>query len=140
MGVALLDTSIVIAALNRDDALHAAASRAVLDHRQRHALAISVVTYAEMLVGPLLAGAGAMRTVERFAAETRILDLRPEVARAAAELRARRKLGLADAIVVATGLHNGVDVILTGDERWRGLSKVQVVVRGNGQGQGPALA
>jgi predicted nucleic acid-binding protein len=128
MGVALLDTSIVIAALNRDDALHAAASRTVLDHRRRHTLAISVVTYAEMLVGPLRAGARAIRTVERFAAETRILELPAAVARAAAELRARRRLGLADAIVVATGLHHGVDVILTGDARWRGLSRVRVVV------------
>ncbi len=132
MGVALLDTSVVIAALNRDDALHAEASRAVRDQRRRHALAISVITYAEMLVGPLRAGARAVRLVDRFAAETRILDLQPEVARAAAELRARRKLGLADAIVVATGLYNGVDVILTADTRWRGLSRVDVVAPAGG--------
>lgn len=134
MGVALLDTSVVIAVLNRDDALHAAASRAVLALRRSHVLAISVVTYAELLVGPLRAGAGAVRTVERFAEETRILDLSPQVARAAAELRARGKLGLADAIVVATGLHNDVDLILTADARWRGLAKVQVVAPGGGAG------
>jgi predicted nucleic acid-binding protein len=132
MGVALLDTSVVIAALNRDDALHAAAGRALLDQRSRHVLAISVITYAEMLVGPLRAGARALRTVERFLEEMRILDLHSEVARAAAELGARRRLGLADAIVVATGLHNGVDVILTGDARWRGLSTVLVVARNGG--------
>lgn len=138
MGVTLLDTSVVIAALNRDDALHAAASRELLDERHRNALAISVVTYAEMLVGPLRAGPPAVRTVERFAAETRILDLQPEIARAAAELRARRNLGLADAVVVATGLYNGVDVILTGDGRWRDLPNVRVVRAGGAGAPGGA--
>jgi predicted nucleic acid-binding protein len=132
MGLTLIDTSIVIAALNRDDPLHKAASRALLDERRRNTLAVSVISYAEMLVGPLRAGARAVRTVERFAEELRILDLPPQVARAAAELRARRGLGLADAVVVATGQHNDADVILTGDVRWRGLSKVRVVPRGGG--------
>ena len=134
MGVALLDSSVVIAALNRDDALHAAARRALLEQRPRHVLAISVVTFAEVLVGPLRAGAPAVRTVERFVDELRILELPREVARAAAELRARHRLRLADAIVVATGLHNDVDLILTGDARWRGLARVRVVVPGSGTG------
>jgi predicted nucleic acid-binding protein len=44
MGVALLDTSVVIGALNRDDGLHHAAGRAVRAERDRHMLAISALT------------------------------------------------------------------------------------------------
>ena len=127
MGVALLDTSIVIGALNRDDALHGAASRAVRAARDRHGLAISALTYAEVLVGPLRAGGRAVEVVERFAAQVRILDLTPEIARLAAELRAARGLKLPDAVIVATGLRLGAEVILTADARWKGIEKVAVV-------------
>jgi predicted nucleic acid-binding protein len=127
MGVALLDTSIVIGALNRDDALHGAASRAVRAARDRHGLAISALTSAEVLVGPLRAGGRAVEVVERFAAQVRILDLTPEIARLAAELRAARGLKLPDAVIVATGLQLGADVILTADARWKGIEKVAVV-------------
>jgi predicted nucleic acid-binding protein len=127
MGVALLDTSIVIGALNRDDALHGAASRAVRAARDRHGLAISALTSAEVLVGPLRAGGRAVEVVERFAAQVRILALTPEIARLAAELRVARGLKLPDAVIVATGLRLGADVILTADARWKGIEKVAVV-------------
>ena len=127
MGVALLDTSVVIGALNRDDALHEAAGDAVRAERDRHALAISALTYAEILVGPLRAGGRAVEVVERFAAQVRIVGLSPDVARLAAELRAARGLKLPDAVIVATGLRLGADVILTADSRWKGIEKVTVV-------------
>jgi predicted nucleic acid-binding protein len=92
MGVALLDTSIVIATLNRDDALHEAASRSVLAERERSTLAISALTYAELLVGPMRAGGRALEVVEGFAAQIRIIDLSPEIARRAAEERVVRGL------------------------------------------------
>jgi predicted nucleic acid-binding protein len=127
MGLALLDSSIVIGALNRHDALHEAASRAVRAERDRHALAITALTYAEILVGPLRAGGRAVAVVERFAAQVRIVDLSPDIARLAAELRAARGLKLPDAVIVATGLRLGADVILTADARWKGIEKVAVV-------------
>jgi predicted nucleic acid-binding protein len=127
MGLALLDSSIVIGALNRHDALHEAASRAVRAERDRHALAISALTYAEILVGPLRAGGRAAAVVERFADQVRIVDLSPDIARLAAELRAARGLRLPDAVIVATGLRLGADVILTADARWKGIEKVAVV-------------
>ena len=127
MGVALVDTSIVIGALNRDDALHQAASRALLAERDRHALAISVLTYAEILVGPLRTGRGAVEVVERFSAQVRIVDLTPDIARLAAELRVARGLKLPDAVIVATGLRLGADVIVTADAGWKGIEKVTVV-------------
>jgi predicted nucleic acid-binding protein len=127
MGIALLDTSIVIGALNRDDALHEIAGRAVRAERDRHALAISALTYAEILVGPLRAGGRAVEVVERFAAQVRILDLSPPIARLAAELRATRGLTLPDAVIVATGQHLEADVIVTADARWKGIPRVVVV-------------
>jgi predicted nucleic acid-binding protein len=129
MGVALLDTSIVVGALNRDDALHAAASRAVRAEREQHALAISALTYAEILLGPLRAGGRAVEIVERFAAQVRIVDLSPEIARLAAGLRAGRGLKLPDAVVVATGMRVA-DVIVTADARWKGIERVLVVESG----------
>jgi predicted nucleic acid-binding protein len=128
MGVALLDTSIVIAALNRDDALHEAASEALREERDRNALAISALTYAELLVGPIRAGGHALEVVGRFAAQVRIIDLSPEIARRAAEERAARGLKLPDAVIVATGLLKA-DVILTADARWKGVQRVTVVGR-----------
>jgi predicted nucleic acid-binding protein len=127
MGLALLDTSIVIAALNRDDALHRAAGQALRAERDRHALAISALTYAEVLVGPLRAGGRAVEVVERFAAQVRIADLSPDIASRAAELRASRGLKLPDAVIVATGLRLGASVILTADARWKGIEKVKVI-------------
>jgi predicted nucleic acid-binding protein len=130
VGVALLDTSIVIAALNRDDALHQKASRAVQAEQGRHTLAISALTYAEILVGPLRTGADAVQIVERFAAQVRIIDLSPGIARLAAELRATRGLKLPDAVIVATGLRMEAAVIVTADARWRGIETVRVVSGG----------
>ena len=127
MGVALLDTSIVIGALNRDDALYEIAGQAIRTERDRHALAISALTYAEILVGPLRVGGRAVEVVERFAAQVRIVDLSPAIARLAAELRATRGLKLPDAVIVATGLRLEADVIVTADTRWKGIPQVVVV-------------
>jgi predicted nucleic acid-binding protein len=127
MGLALLDTSVVIAALNRDDALHQAASQALRAERDRHGLAISALTYAELLVGPLRAGARAVEVLERFAAQVRIVELSAPIARLAAELRAARGLKLPGAMIVATGLRLQADVILTADARWKGIETVKVV-------------
>jgi predicted nucleic acid-binding protein len=127
MGIALLDSSIVIGALNRDDALHKIAGQAVRNERDRHALAISALTYAEILVGPLRAGGRAVEVVERFAAQVRIVDLSPAIARLATELRATRGLKLPDAVIVATGLRLEADVIVTMDARWKGIPRVVVV-------------
>ena len=68
-----------------------------------------------------------MEVVDRFAAQLRIIDLAPDIARLAAELRAARGLNLPDAVIVATGLRLDADVIVTADARWRGIEKVTVV-------------
>jgi predicted nucleic acid-binding protein len=134
MGLALLDTSIVIAVLNHRDTLHPAARRSLLATRDRHALAMSALTYAEILVGPLRAGEDAVEIVERFAAQTTILDITSPIAQLAAELRAHRNIKLPDAVILATGLWHRADVILTGDVRWKGIETVRVVGGGTAVG------
>ena len=74
----------MIGALNRDDAIHEAASQTVRAARDRHALAISALTYAEILVATLRVGGSAVEVVERFAAQMRIIVLTPDIARLAA--------------------------------------------------------
>jgi predicted nucleic acid-binding protein len=85
------------------------------------------LTYAEILVGPLRAGAESVEVVERFAAQVRIIDLSPRIARLAAELRAARGLMLPDAVIIATGLEVEAAVILTANARWKGVETVRVV-------------
>ena len=48
-------------------------------------------------------------------------------ARAAAELRARHGLKLPDAIIVATALAAGCDVIVGNDKEWRKLQEIPYV-------------
>ena len=72
-------------------------------------------------------GGRAGEVVERFAAQVRIVDLSPDIARLAAELRAARGLKLPEAGIVATGLRLGADVIVTADSRWKGIERVTVV-------------
>jgi predicted nucleic acid-binding protein len=90
-------------------------------------LIVSVVTEAELLVRP--------EREDDAEAKQRIADLLSEdgiyvagvdrrIARRAAALRARfkgeRKVGLPDAIIVATAIETRCDVIVGNDKDWRG--------------------
>ena len=68
MALVVLDTSIVIAFLDPDDALHEAAVQALAD-RQHDELIVPASAYAEMLVGPYRSGAKAVAEVESFLAD-----------------------------------------------------------------------
>lgn len=134
MGVALLDSSAVVAFLNGDDALHAAADLAVRDVAREHRLAVSSVTVMEVLTGAKL-GRHDETLIRRFLTEV-VGDRLPvdeRVAERAAELRAvHRALRTPDALIVATGdLH--ADVVVTGDSRWsklRGIGCAVIAIGG----------
>lgn len=119
MGVALIDSSTVIGFLDADDLLHQAADAALRAAATEHALAVSVVTVAELVTGAKL-GHHEEATVRRFFAQaiSRRIALDEPAAERAAELRAaHRALKMPDALILATGdLH--ADVVLTGDEQW----------------------
>jgi predicted nucleic acid-binding protein len=129
VGVALLDSSAVVAFLDADDTLHPAADRAVRDVAREHALAVSAVTFAEVLTGAKL-GHHDETVVRRFLTEVvgARLPVDDEVAERAAELRAaERALRMPDALILATAdLH--ADAVLTGDARWPAVGGLGCVV------------
>lgn len=128
----LVDSSVTIAYLETEDALHGPARTALLQHA-RAELVVSVLTYAETLVRPLFRGGPVLATVEGFMREAihRIEPVTPAIARRAAVMRSERSgLRLVDALIVATGEELQVDRILTGDARWTSTSDRVVLVTG----------
>jgi predicted nucleic acid-binding protein len=131
VALVVLDASVAIAFLDRDDALHDAAVAALTEH-QHDELLIPVSVYAEILVAPFRRGADAVAEVEAFLADfaIRTETMSPAIARAAASLRSEfRSLRLPDALVLATGDELGADAVLTGDESWSRISGRVMVIR-----------
>jgi predicted nucleic acid-binding protein len=119
VGVALLDSSAVVAFLDASDALHDAADRAVRAAARAHGLAVSTVTIAELLTGAKL-GHHDEAVVQQFF--SRVIGSRfpvdEQVAVRAADLRATtRALRMPDALILATG-DLRADLVVTGDARW----------------------
>lgn len=132
MGSVVLDTSVVLALFDPEDALHACSAQAA--RRRRDAgdgFLVPATVLAELLVG------AARRSEEEAAARLRLTTaafgppypVDESVAVAAAHWRARhRSLRLPDALVLATADVVGAETILTGDKRWQGLdTRVEVV-------------
>jgi predicted nucleic acid-binding protein len=141
VGVALLDSSVVAGFLDPGDALHQAADEAVRRLVRERMLAISAVTYAEILTGVRLEHHGD-EEVRGFVADLigEVVSVNDVVAERAAELRAddlgahrrrsRPPLRLPDALILATAeLHPEIDLLVTGDGRWAriaGLRDVEI--------------
>ncbi|MPZ28437.1 MAG: PIN domain-containing protein [Micromonosporaceae bacterium] len=112
----IVDASVLIAHLDRNDALHARAQR-VLEETAEFPLAASGITLAEVLVGPARAG-------RLGAAEAALRDLEvgevPVPAGAAgrlAELRADTGLKLPDCCVLLAAQEVAAEAVLTFDDR-----------------------
>lgn len=97
---------------------------------ERHAegevvLAVTTVTIAEVLTGPLRAGEEALARRYRAALEAwQVVDLASEIAESAARLRGKYGLKLPDAIQLASALAINADALVTHDRdfsRVRGL-------------------
>lgn len=132
MALVVLDASVVIAFLDPDDALHAAAVETLTKH-QHEELLIPATVYAEILVAPYRRGAESVAEVEAFLADfaVRIETLTPAIARAAAKLRSEsRSLRLPDAVVLATTDELEADTVLTGDESWARISGRVTLIQG----------
>ncbi len=81
---------------------------------------VSVVTEIELLVRPIRDEE--IREIERIRAildapEVHVVELERPVARAAARIRARTGLPLADSAIVATALYANCDVLVGNDRR-----------------------
>ena len=123
MGVAVLDSSVLIGVLDASDAHHQASLEAVREAlRERHDLVVPAVGYAEVLAGAIRkAGVEGRRIVDAMLAAlpATVVALDDATAAAGAELRARHaKLRLPDALVIATasGLHSAH--VITADHGW----------------------
>lgn len=115
----VLDADAIIGFLDRSDALHEAATRAIGEHLDRgeERLVASAVTYAEVLTGVLL-GHQDERPVRGFFAElvAEVIAVDIEIAEAAARLRSEGRLRMPDALVLATAERQpGGATVLTGD-------------------------
>ena len=88
---------------------------------ERHAagdlsLALTTITIAEVLTGPLSAGEEALAKRYRAVMESwRVVELSADIAETAARLRGKLKLKLPDAIQVASALAINADALVTHD-------------------------
>jgi predicted nucleic acid-binding protein len=115
---------VVIAFLDPADAHHHRAVAAFAAHRANQ-LVLPASVYAEVLLGPARSGPAAVALVEQFIAAfaMRIEPISPEIARHAADLRARHpSLKLPNAFVLATGDELSASAVLTADISWPKLS------------------
>jgi predicted nucleic acid-binding protein len=128
VGLAILDSSAVIAAIDDQDALHRRSVEAIRAIRKTHELAVPAVAYAEVLVGAFGQDEHAVATVETFVLAAPVRELSRAMARRAASIRAEHGLPLPDAMIVGTAVELHADVILTADRRWTDVDpRVQVI-------------
>jgi predicted nucleic acid-binding protein len=99
---------------------------------QRHAdgellLAVTTITIAEVLAGPLRAGEESLARRYRSTLESwRVVDLTADIAESAARLRAACGLRLPDAVQAASALAINADALLTHDRDFRGVKGLVV--------------
>jgi predicted nucleic acid-binding protein len=108
----VLDTDVVIAALDRSDAHHRAATKALMSMIDDGvSLDLSAINYAETLVRPAEREESLRAAVAAIdALGVEIVPPTPSVARDAARLRARRNISLADGFALATARATGSDL------------------------------
>jgi predicted nucleic acid-binding protein len=96
--------------------------------RQELLLAITSVTLAEVLVGPLRAGQEALaQQFERLLRAWPVIALDADLAVQAARLRAQHGLKLADATQLAAALSINATALVTHDRDFAGITALRVV-------------
>lgn len=91
------------------------------------AFAVTTVTIAEVMTGPLKAGAEAVARRYRAALETwQVVDCTADIAESAARLRVRYGLKLPDAIQLASALAINADAVVTHDRDFERVTGIQV--------------
>ncbi len=119
----VLDASVLIAHLERRDALHAPATAALAASAREGPRILTTTTLLEVLVGALRRGPEAAAIADAFFTECRVEPLDEPVARAAAGIRAAHPgLSLPDAVVLGFGEVHEADAVQTAERRWVGIS------------------
>jgi predicted nucleic acid-binding protein len=91
-------------------------------------LAVTTVTLAEVLTGPLRSSDEVL--VERYRSTLKswfVVDLDPQIAESAARLRAALKMKLADAVQAASALAIGADALVTHDRDFSGVRDLLIL-------------
>ncbi|MHB8530748.1 MAG: type II toxin-antitoxin system VapC family toxin [Caulobacteraceae bacterium] len=125
----LIDTPPIIYMLEEHPRLAARFSPVFAAHQAgRFILAVTTVTIAEVLAGPLRAGdevlAGLYKTVLHA---WRVVDLTANIAETAAGLRASLRLKLADAIQLASAISINAHALVTHDRDFARVSSLRVI-------------
>jgi len=138
MGLTVIDAGVLIGFLDAADGHNEASLQAFGDARDRQdRVVIAASAFAEALVAPSRAGADAVADVRGFVDHfpVEVVPLDEEIAVVAAGLRGQHagKLKLPDALVVATAMHLGADVVVTTDRGWPtrkalGLTAVLIIL------------
>ncbi|MFL5926484.1 MAG: type II toxin-antitoxin system VapC family toxin [Gaiellaceae bacterium] len=127
MALIVLDASVVIAHFDDNDALHNAATTALLEYATDD-LRLPASAYAESLVAPARKGRLDEARSAFDALQLRVVPVDRAHAERAASLRANeRGLRLPDALVLACGELLSADAVLTADRRWRRFPRVKLV-------------
>jgi predicted nucleic acid-binding protein len=137
VGLILLDSTVIVGFLDRDDALHEVAVAKLKEVIGSESLLASTVSYAEVMTG-VARGHHPERQVQRFfdVVVGDLLAVDRQVAARAAVLRGKRvSLRMPDALILATAdVHDEVDTVLCADAEWpkvKGLScRVELLKRG----------
>ena len=133
MGAVVLDSSILLGFIDPTDAHNEVAKLAIAANKQAgHSFLVPATVFAETMVGTARRGRKAAERVrtllETMFGPTRVID--DTIAIEAAHLRAKhRSLRLPDALVIATGIVDKAEAILTADKRWEVVDKRVEVVR-----------
>jgi predicted nucleic acid-binding protein len=120
--VSVLDASVLIALLDKQDQGRSVARAAVDESRRDHDLLIPVTAFSESIVAPYRRSRrDGHRAEAALSALGSLVDVTRDIASRAAQLRATQEIKLPDALILATAMHVAADQILTLDRRWRGV-------------------
>jgi predicted nucleic acid-binding protein len=120
----VLDTSVLVALLDRRDALHESAAEVLAEAWDGgDEVLVPSICYGEAMVRPLEQGGEALARADAFFSSQTVVPIDRSEAREAARLRGLHRpwLRMPDALVLATGLLRDATV-LTGDARWTAVS------------------
>ena len=93
------------------------------------AFAVTTISMAEVLAGPLGAGQEVLAKRYRNVMESwQVVELSADIAESAARLHASINLKLADAVQVASALAIGADALLTHDRDFSAVKELRVLV------------
>jgi predicted nucleic acid-binding protein len=126
----IVDASVVVAALEHNDAHHEAASDALTESAAAGSVLLPASAYAESLVHPMQHSETAADEVDAFLdrSAVTVVEIGASAGREAARLRALHGLALADALVLGLAAAVNADAVLTADREWANISARVVVV------------